>query len=188
MGKAADEGAGTSNPVLKDEETKEAVEVGVEEGGTSTSRPSTVKKGDSYKLDPDNEFLGRPSEGVTLSDFDRIKVLGKGSFGKVLLVEKSGSNVNNRFAMKVLKKSKLRRAKQVERTKTERRVLEICDGHPFIMSMFYAFQVYIYIYIQLFKYKHVLYMCVNICVFTTFTNLCFYVSVYEHQCAPQTDG
>jgi len=29
----------------------------------------------------------------------------------------------------------------VERTKTERRVLEICDGHPFIMSMFYAFQV-----------------------------------------------
>ena len=43
--------------------------------------------------------------------------------------------------MKVLKKSKLRRAKQVERTKTERRVLEICDGHPFIMSMFYAFQV-----------------------------------------------
>jgi len=69
-------------------------------------------------------------------------VLGKGSFGKVVLVErKGGSAPGARYAMKVLKKSKLRRAKQVERTKTERRVLEICDGHPFIMSMFYAFQV-----------------------------------------------
>jgi len=54
---------------------------------------------------------------------------------------KGGSAPGARYAMKVLKKSKLRRAKQVERTKTERRVLEICDGHPFIMSMFYAFQV-----------------------------------------------
>lgn len=32
--------------------------------------------------------------------------------------------------------------RQVERTKTERRVLEVCDGHPFIMAMFYAFQVF----------------------------------------------
>merc|ERR1711998_126823 len=41
---------------------------------------------------------------------------------------------------KVLKKNKLRRQKQIERTKTERSVLEICDHHPFIMSMYYAFQ------------------------------------------------
>lgn len=77
--------------------------------------------------------------GVTLSDFDRIKVLGKGSFGKVLLVEKV--DTGTRYAMKVLKKNKLRRQKQIERTKTERSVLEICDHHPFIMSMYYAFQV-----------------------------------------------
>ena len=90
------------------------------------------------------------SEKVSLVDFDRIKVLGKGSFGKVVLVQrKSGSKSGERHAMKVLKKSKLRRAKQVERTKTERRVLEVCDGHPFIMSMFYAFQTEEKLYIVL---------------------------------------
>ena len=108
----------------------------------------------------------RHSENVTLSDFNRIKVLGKGSFGKVLLVERTngassssggtrggggapGSPGGARYAMKVLKKSKLRRAKQVERTKTERRVLEVCDGHPFIMGMHFAFQTEEKLYIVL---------------------------------------
>jgi len=46
------------------------------------------------------------------------QVLGKGSFGKVVLVEKANGGdkgSGHRFAMKVLKKSKLRRAKQVRR-------------------------------------------------------------------------
>lgn len=91
---------------------------------------------------------GRPSDGtVCLSDFDRISVLGKGSFGKVVLVQKKGTD--NRYAMKVLKKSKLRRAKQVERTKTERRVLEVCENHPFVMNMSYAFQTEEKLYIVL---------------------------------------
>ena len=38
-------------------------------------------------------------------------MLGKGSFGKVLLVEKS--DIGATYAMKVLKKSKLKRQKQV---------------------------------------------------------------------------
>jgi len=84
---------------------------------------------------------------VCLSDFDRISVLGKGSFGKVVLVEKRSTSA--RYAMKVLKKSKLRRAKQVERTKTERRVLEICENNPFIMTMSYAFQTEEKLYIVL---------------------------------------
>ena len=61
----------------------------------------------------------RLSEAVTLSDFDRIKVLGKGSFGKVVLVERK-DRPGTRYAMKVLKKSKLRRVKQVEHTKLNR--------------------------------------------------------------------
>mmetsp|Transcript_48780 Transcript_48780/g.62596 ORF Transcript_48780/g.62596 Transcript_48780/m.62596 type:complete len:702 (-) Transcript_48780:145-2250(-) len=147
------ENMGTANPVLRGEETKaEEGELSSEVKEPSSPTPTPIP------YDIDNEFLGRPSEGVTLSDFDRIKVLGKGSFGKVLLVEKKGKGssnnggngvVNNRYAMKVLKKSKLRRAKQVERTKTERRVLEICDGQHFIMSMFFAFQTAEKLYIVL---------------------------------------
>lgn len=43
------------------------------------------------------------------------------------------------FAMKVLTKSNVIKRKQVEHTKTERRVLENID-HPFIVKLHYAFQ------------------------------------------------
>lgn len=86
--------------------------------------------------------------GVSLSDFDSIKVLGKGSFGKVLLVQKT-EGAGKHYAMKVLKKAKLKRPKQIERTKTERRVLELSKDHPFIMSMSFAFQTPARLYIVL---------------------------------------
>jgi serum/glucocorticoid-regulated kinase 2 len=41
--------------------------------------------------------------------------------------------------MKILRKSHLVRRRQIERTKTERKVLSVLD-HPFIMKMYYAFQ------------------------------------------------
>ena len=41
--------------------------------------------------------------------------------------------------MKILRKSHLVRRRQIERTKTERKVLSMLD-HPFIMKMHYAFQ------------------------------------------------
>ena len=113
-------------------------------GGDEAVRHANIR---SYELD-DDDMEPRMSEAATLSDFDRIKVLGKGSFGKVVLVERK-DKPGTRFAMKVLKKSKLRRVKQVERTKTERRVLERCKQHPFIMSMSYAFQTQEKLYIVL---------------------------------------
>ena len=41
--------------------------------------------------------------------------------------------------MKTLKKSKLKEAKHIEHTKTERKILEIVN-HPFIVSLKFAFQ------------------------------------------------
>ena len=43
------------------------------------------------------------------------------------------------FAMKVLKKSNIVKRKQVEHTKTERRVLGAIN-HPFVVRLHYAFQ------------------------------------------------
>jgi len=58
---------------------------------------------------------------VTKKDFQMLSVIGKGSYGKVLLVKKKDSG--KLFAIKILKKSELRKRNQVERTMTERRIL-----------------------------------------------------------------
>ncbi|GMI42397.1 hypothetical protein TeGR_g10967 [Tetraparma gracilis] len=77
---------------------------------------------------------------VNVKHFSLLRVLGKGSFGKVVLVRKKyGEETNGLYAMKVLRKSHLVKRKQIERTKTERRVLSLVN-HPFIMALHYAFQ------------------------------------------------
>lgn len=77
------------------------------------------------------------NDKVSLEDFALIRVIGKGSFGKVTLVrKKTNSKI---FAMKILSKAHLLKRKQVEHTKTERRVLSVVS-HPFIVGLHYAFQ------------------------------------------------
>lgn len=58
---------------------------------------------------------------VSKSDFQMLSVIGKGSYGKVLLVKKN--DTQELYAMKVLKKSEILRRNQVEHTMTERRIL-----------------------------------------------------------------
>mmetsp|Transcript_120433 Transcript_120433/g.209020 ORF Transcript_120433/g.209020 Transcript_120433/m.209020 type:complete len:380 (+) Transcript_120433:164-1303(+) len=80
-----------------------------------------------------NASPGRPS----LDDFILIQVVGKGSYGKVMLVKhKDEGSV---FAMKMLRKENVIKRNQVEHTKTERNVLEAVS-HPFIVTLHYAFQ------------------------------------------------
>eukprot|EP00941_MAST-03F_sp_MAST-3F-sp1_P005965 g5965.t1 len=74
---------------------------------------------------------------VTVDDFELLKVIGKGSFGKVFLVRHHRSQ--NIYAMKVLKKSMVKRRKQVEHTRAERRIMGSIS-HPFIVKLRYAFQ------------------------------------------------
>jgi len=69
-----------------------------------------------------------------------LRVLGKGSFGKVVLVRKrTGKECGGLFAMKILRKGHLVKRRQIERTRTERKVLSVVD-HPFIMKLHFAFQ------------------------------------------------
>ena len=75
---------------------------------------------------------------VCVDDFHLIKVIGKGSFGKVTLVRKITDG--KLYAMKVLSKPNIVRRKQVEHTRTERRVLGTIN-HPNIVKLHYAFQV-----------------------------------------------
>jgi len=75
---------------------------------------------------------------VTPNDFNLIKVIGRGSFGKVMLVTLKGDE-SKVFALKVLIKAAIIERNQVEHTVAEREILEMID-HPFLMKMHWAFQ------------------------------------------------
>ena len=74
---------------------------------------------------------------ATLEDFKHLKLLGKGSFGKVILVK--NQNNNKLYAMKILDKKFIIKKNQVSHTQTERALLEKLK-HPFIVRLNYAFQ------------------------------------------------
>ncbi|XP_076030567.1 ribosomal protein S6 kinase II isoform X2 [Oratosquilla oratoria] len=76
---------------------------------------------------------------VDQSQFELLKVLGQGSFGKVFLVRKiTGFDSGTLYAMKVLKKATLKVRDRV-RTKMERDILAEVR-HPFVVKLHYAFQ------------------------------------------------
>jgi len=73
---------------------------------------------------------------VTFENFEFLKVLGKGTFGKVILCrEKTTSHL---YAIKILKKEIIIKKDEVEHTKTENRVLQT-TRHPFLIGLKYSF-------------------------------------------------
>lgn len=73
---------------------------------------------------------------AVLEDFVCKSVIGKGSFGKVFLVQKKGTD--RVFAMKSLRKDVIIDYDQVESTMLEKQILQKAD-HPFLVGMEYVF-------------------------------------------------
>lgn len=74
---------------------------------------------------------------VTAEDFQLLKVIGKGSFGKVMQVKKK--DTGKIYAMKVLQKEAIINRNQVIHTRSEKSILQQVQ-HPFIVGLHYAFQ------------------------------------------------
>jgi len=101
----------------------------------------TRKNTKVIEIRPDEEFDNsggsKERKKINVEDFQFHKVLGKGSFGKVVLVEKR--DTGKLYAMKVLQKDAIEKRNQKFNTKAEREILQKMKSQ-FIVQLHYAFQ------------------------------------------------
>uniref|UniRef100_A0A7N8WZP8 non-specific serine/threonine protein kinase n=1 Tax=Mastacembelus armatus TaxID=205130 RepID=A0A7N8WZP8_9TELE len=104
-----------------------------EEEGILCSPTSQIENVNEEEMDTSISHYKRK----TMNDFDYLKLLGKGTFGKVILVREKASGTY--YAMKILKKEVIIAKDEVAHTLTESRVLKN-TRHPFLTSLKYSFQ------------------------------------------------
>ncbi|KAI0395289.1 Pkinase-domain-containing protein [Xylariaceae sp. FL0594] len=106
--------------------------------GTPPPQPQAQQSHVQQQHVPVQTSEARVTKGkYSLNDFDLLRTLGTGSFGRVHLVQ---SKHNQRFyAVKVLKKAQVVKMKQVEHTNDERRMLGEVK-HPFLITLWGTFQ------------------------------------------------
>jgi hypothetical protein len=100
-----------------------------QENLTLNKKSATVQRTSLYKR--------KDLIDVKFEDFKFIKVIGRGTFGKVILVEYLPNG--ELYAMKCLKKHVLIEQEQIENTLIEKRILESME-HPFLINLNFFFQ------------------------------------------------
>lgn len=94
----------------------------------------------------ENSLINRSSEDssdesngkLILNDLEFIKVLGQGTFGKVMLAE--SKRTNQLYAVKVLKKDAVIQDSRIDYIMTEKRVLVLATKHPFFPDLYSCIQ------------------------------------------------
>lgn len=79
----------------------------------------------------------KDQQDLCIEDFELLKVLGKGAFGKVFLALKKDNK--KLYAIKVLKKQEIIELNQLEHTLAEKLILTHVN-HPFLVGLEFAFQ------------------------------------------------
>ncbi|CZT01212.1 probable cAMP-dependent protein kinase [Rhynchosporium agropyri] len=103
----------------------------------SARQPEATQQSPQAQVVPQATIIRQTKGKYSLTDFDILRTLGTGSFGRVHLVQ---SKHNQRFyAVKVLKKQQVVKMKQVEHTNDERRMLQEVK-HPFLITLWGTFQ------------------------------------------------
>merc|ERR1712157_468769 len=85
----------------------------------------------------ETEFLRLKRTRLGLTDFQKLKIIGRGAFGEVRLVQKK--DTGNVYAMKVLNKRKMIDKEQEGHVRAERDILVEAEN-PWLVTMYYSFQ------------------------------------------------
>jgi len=85
----------------------------------------------------ETEFLRLKRSRLGADDFEALKVIGKGAFGEVRLVQKI--DTGHIYAMKVLRKVDMVEKEQLAHVRAERDILVEAD-HQWVVKMFFSFQ------------------------------------------------
>jgi len=85
----------------------------------------------------ETDFLRLKRSRLGVGDFESLKVIGRGAFGEVRLVQKV--DTGQMYAMKIMRKVDMLEKEQVAHVRAERDVLAEADN-PWVVKMFYSFQ------------------------------------------------
>uniref|UniRef100_A0A8C9U964 Protein kinase C iota type n=1 Tax=Scleropages formosus TaxID=113540 RepID=A0A8C9U964_SCLFO len=81
---------------------------------------------------------GKAASSLGLGDFDLLRVIGRGSYAKVLLVRLR--RTERIYAMKVVKKELVNDDEDIDWVQTEKHVFEQASNHPFLVGLHSCFQ------------------------------------------------
>lgn len=133
-----------SNLIMQNIERRnryQRLEESMREEGLSESQKQEKRHQHAIK---ETEFLRLKRSRLGVEDFEPLKVIGRGAFGEVRLVQKK--DTGHVYAMKILRKADMLEKEQVAHVRAERDVLVEAD-HQWVVKMYYSFQDPINLYL-----------------------------------------
>ncbi|KAI6215403.1 hypothetical protein M3Y94_00381600 [Aphelenchoides besseyi] len=117
------------------------LEVQMVEKGLSESEKEEERK---VQANRETDYLRLRRTRLSVSDFRSLKVIGRGAFGEVRLVQKE--DTGHIYAMKILRKSEMLAKEQTAHVRAERDILSEADCE-WVVTMYFSFQDDINLYL-----------------------------------------
>ncbi|KAJ3071399.1 hypothetical protein HDU98_005397 [Podochytrium sp. JEL0797] len=112
--------------------------------GGNQRKPNTPTSSYGSTSDISFDERDRKRKIPSINDFEIIKPISRGAFGKVYLARKSVTQ--DLFAIKIIKKDDMIRKNMMSQVQAEHKALTL-SRNPFVVKLFYAFHTKEYIYL-----------------------------------------